>query len=155
MCHIVAFLKLSFIFINQISPFSFIILHCIQMMCQIREHLDNRLIRRYLNEVYVTKLTLSYVCDLTIKELRDGWELLIVITFEITLLKELHEKKICPEATNFERLSWVGDVSHVEHEFDQRLFRFSFLRLEIWVFNLTAQFSELNEMLSHVGVEHG
>ena len=122
MCHIVAILKLSFVFIDQFSPFSFIILHGIQVMSQVREHLDNRLIRRYLNEVDVTKLTLGNVCDLTIKELRYGWELLIVHTFEITLFKELDEEKICPEATYFERLSWVGDVGHVEHEFDQKLF---------------------------------
>ena len=135
MCHIVAILKLSFVFIDQFSPFSFIILHGIQVMSQVREHLDNRLIRRYLNEVDVTKLTLGNVCDLTIKELRYGWELLIVHTFEITLFKELDEEKICPEATYFERLCWVGDVGHVEHEFDQKLFRFSISRLEIRVFN--------------------
>ena len=135
MCHIVAILKLSFVFIDQFSPFSFIILHGIQVMSQVREHLDNRLIRWYLNEVDVTKLTLGNVCDLTIKELRYGWELLIVHTFEITLFKELDEEKICPEATYFERLSWVGDVGHVEHEFDQKFFRFSISRLEIRVFN--------------------
>ena len=135
MCHIVAILKLSFVFIDQFSPFSFIILHGIQVMSQVREHLDNRLIRWYLNEVDVTKLTLGNVCDLTIKELRYGWELLIVHTFEITLFKELDEEKICPEATYFERFSWVGDVSHVEHEFYQKLFRFSITRLEIRVFN--------------------
>ena len=50
-------------------------------MSQVREHLDNRLIRRYFNEVDIAKLTLGYVCDLTIKELRDGRELLFVNTF--------------------------------------------------------------------------
>ena len=124
-------------------------------MSQIREHLDNRLIRRYLNEVDIAELTLGYVCDLTIKELRDGRELLFVYTFEITLFKELNEEKICPEATYFERLCWIRDVGHVEHEFDQKLFLFCLTRLECWVFHLAVQATQLFEMLSHISVEYG
>ena len=139
MCLIVAILQLSLIFIDQISPFGLIALHGIQMMRQVREYFDNRLIRRYFNEVDVPKLTLGYVCDLTIEELRYGWELLFVYTFEIALFKELNEEKICPEATNFEWFGWIGDVCHVEHEFDQKFFFFSITWFEIRVFNLAAQ----------------
>ena len=123
-------------------------------MSQVREHLDNRLIRWYLDEVDVAKLTLGYVCDLTIKELRDGRELLFLHTFKITLLKELNEEKICPEAAYFERLCWIGDVGHMEHEFDQKLFLFGISRFEGRVLNLAAQVAQFDEMLSHVCIKH-
>ena len=123
-------------------------------MSQVREHLDNRLIRWYLDEVDVAELTLGYICDLTIKELRDGRELLFLHTFKITLLKELNEQKVRPEATYFERLCWIGYVGHMEHEFDQKLFLFGISRFEVWVLNLAAQVPQFDKVLSHVCIKH-
>ena len=152
MCLIVAILQLSLIFIDQISPFGLIALHGIQMMRQVREYFDNRLIRRYFNEVDVPKLTLGYVCDLTIEELRYGWELLFVYTFEIALFKELNEEKICPEATNFEWFGWIGDVCHVEHEFDKKFLVFGVMRLETGVCHSAANMPKLLEVPFHVSI---
>ena len=123
-------------------------------MSQVREDLDNRLIRWYLDEVDVAELTLGYICDLTIKELRDGRELLFLHTFKITLLKELNEQKVRPEAAYFERLCWIRDVGHMEHEFDQKLFLFGISRFEVWVLNLAAQVPQFDKVLSHVCIKH-
>ena len=75
-------------------------------------------------------------------------------TFKITLLKELNEEKIGPEAAYFERLCWIGDVGHMEHEFDQKLFLFGISRFEVWVLNLAAQVPQFDKVLSHVCIKH-
>ena len=73
-------------------------------------------------------------------------------SFKIALLEELNEEQICPGAAYLERLRWIGDVRHVEHEFDQKFLVFMIAWLETRVCQSTAQMPKLIKVFSHVSI---
>ena len=44
---------------------------------------------------------------------------------EVSLSEEFDEKQIRPKSAEVERLSWVGDICHVEHELDEAFLLFA------------------------------
>ena len=97
-------------------------------------------------------MTLGYVCGFTIEELRYIWEQLRVHPFNIALHKELDKEQIRPTAAYFEGLRWIGDVRHVEHEFDKKFLVFGVMRLETGVCHSAANMPKLLEVPFHVSI---
>ena len=72
--------------------------------------------------------------------------------FNIALHKELDKEKVCPSAAYIKGLRWIGDVRHVEHEFDQKFLVFGVMWLETWVCHSGAKIPKLLEVLFHVSI---